>query len=148
MTEEQKQQIYLGFDFGMRRIGVAIGQTVTNTASPLPLILANQGIPNWHEIEVIIKKWNPSALIVGVPLNMDTDEFEFVANMAREFAQSLQKRFNLPVHIIDERLTTKAAREFIYETFGYKALQTQPIDSFAAKFILESWMNQQNTDSK
>jgi putative holliday junction resolvase len=144
MNIHQEQYIYLGFDFGLRRIGVAIGQTVTKTASPLPIILAKQGIPNWQEIKKLIDSWKPTALIVGMPLQMDNSEFELVTQKAREFAEELHKHFHLPVYVIDESLTTKAAREYIYDTFGYRALQTQPVDSFAAKIILESWMNLNN----
>lgn len=143
MNQEHKQHVYIGFDFGMRNIGVAVGQTVTKNASPLPIVLANQGIPNWQEIKNLIDTWKPSALVVGKPVQMDDSDFEFITQKAREFAEELYKRFSIPVHFIDERLTTKAAREYVYDTFGYKALQKQPIDSFAAKIILESWMNQE-----
>lgn len=140
----QQGRIYLGFDFGTRNIGVAVGQSITQTATPLKIIHARDGVPQWQEIAAIIKKWRPDALIVGLPLKMDDSEWgETITKKAQLFAAALRIHFHpLPVHLVDERLTTKAAREFIYDNFGYKALQKEPIDSFAAKIILESWMHE------
>jgi len=132
--------IYLGFDFGLKNIGVAVGQSVTQTATPLAIIHAQQGIPSWRQIDNLIKKWKPAALIVGIPFKMDDTECNVVTQKAQDFAATLEKYTKIKVHTVDERLTTKAAREFIYDNFGYKALQQEPIDSFAAKIILESWM--------
>lgn len=105
--------ILLGFDFGTKRIGVAVGQTVTETARALATIKATQGIPNWEELDKIIKTWSPQALIVGFPLNMDGTE-QPITQLARNFAASLSSRYNIQVHGVDERLTTRDAREQIF----------------------------------
>jgi len=132
---------FLGFDFGLKRIGVAVGQSVTITASPLSIIKAQNGIPDWEEIAKLIATWQPKALIVGVPVNPDGTNQE-ITERARCFARQLHKYYHLPVHEVDERLTTKTAREEIYKKGGYKALQKEAIDSIAAKLILEAWMHE------
>ncbi len=130
--------ILIGFDFGMKRIGIAVGQTVTQTARPLETIMASRGVPNWHDIAKIIKKWQPDALVVGIPLNMDgTDQPVTLA--ARQFAQALSKQTQLTVYEMDERLTTKDARERLFAQGGYKALQGGQIDQIAAQLILQNW---------
>lgn len=133
--------ILLGFDFGMKRIGVAVGQTITKTARPLTMIPAIDGTPNLDMLTKLIKTWQPAALVVGIPLNMDGTE-QKTTHAARQFAEMLRTRFQLPVHEIDERLTTKAARENLFEEGGYKALQNRQVDSVAAQLILQNWLNQ------
>lgn len=140
IMHNNNEKIFLGFDFGMRNIGTAVGQLVTKTATPLKIILAKNGTPNWDEVGKLIKEWNPDALVVGIPFDMDGNEIERITKAAQKFLQELKKHFNLPTYAADERLTTKAARERIYESGGYKALQKTPIDSIAAKLILEGWM--------
>ena len=130
--------ILLGFDFGMKRIGVAIGQTVTRTARPLETLPAKEGIPNWSVMEKLFSKWQPSAIIVGIPLNMDGSE-QPITRHARHFAESLRQRYQLPVHEMDERLTTKDARERLFAEGGYKALQNGQVDQVAAQLILQNW---------
>jgi putative Holliday junction resolvase len=133
--------ILLGFDFGTKRIGVAVGQTVTKTARPLTTIKAIDGKPQQDVLRKLIKIWQPSALIVGIPLNMDGTE-QPITQSARAFAEMLRSQFQLPVHEIDERLTTKAARENLFEEGGYKALQNGQVDSVAAQLILQNWLTQ------
>lgn len=133
--------ILLGFDFGMKRIGVAVGQTVTKTARPLTVIKATEGKPQLDALAKLIKTWRPSALVVGIPLNMDGTE-QAVTIAARGFAELLRNKFQLPVYEMDERLTTKAARESLFEEGGYKALQNGQVDPVAAQLILENWLTQ------
>lgn len=134
-------QTFLGFDFGLKYIGVATGQTFTYTAQPLTTLIANQGIPQWDEVKKLIHNWRPNALVVGLPLNMDGSE-QPLTHAAKKFAKQLEENFQLTVHLIDERLTSVAAREYLFEQGGYKALQKKAIDSMAAKFILETWLSQ------
>jgi putative Holliday junction resolvase len=134
-------QILLSFDFGTKRIGLAVGQTVTKTARPLTTIKANNGIPNWDELDKLIKTWRPDALIVGIPLNMDGTE-QPLTQLAQRFSESLTKRYPIPVYGVDERLTTKDARDQVFAKGGYKALQNGQIDSVAAQLILETWFMQ------
>lgn len=134
-------EILLGFDFGMKRIGVAVGQTVTKTARPLTTLKANQGVPQWDMLNKLIKIWHPDGLIIGIPLNMDGTE-QPLTLAARNFAQSLQTRYQLPVYEMDERLSTKDARERLFEQGGFKALQNGQVDSVAAQLILQNWLAQ------
>ena len=130
--------IIIGFDFGLKRIGVAIGQTVTQTARPLNTLPAKQGIPRWETIDQLIKNWNPSAFAVGIPLNMNGTT-QPITHKAQQFAQQLKERYHLPLYEVDERLTTKAAREQLFTTGGYSALQDGRVDSVAAQLILQHW---------
>jgi len=136
----EKNLTFLGFDFGLKRIGIAVGQSVTMSATPLPIIKV-QNTSHWKTIAKLITTWKPCALIVGVPIDMEGSE-QLITKLARRFAKQLYDQFHLPVHQVDERLTTKAAREKIYEIGGYKALQKAAIDSVAAGLILESWMRE------
>jgi putative Holliday junction resolvase len=130
---------FLGFDFGTKNIGVAVGQTITLTASPLNPLAAKMGIPNWDQIAVLISKWQPAAVVVGIPLNMDSTS-QLMTKMAKQFAHDLNRIFSLTVYEVDERLTTVEAKQLLYELGGYKGLKEVSIDCFAAKLILESWM--------
>src|SRR5258708_31898692 len=117
IKNETPPKILLAFDFGMKRIGVAIGQMVTQTARPLDTLPAKNGIPNWETLTKLINKWQPDALVVGIPLNMDGSP-QKMSQHAHEFAEMLSVRFNIPIHKIDERLTTKAARENMFKQGG------------------------------
>lgn len=129
----------LGFDFGMKRIGVAVGQAITCSASPLITLSAKQGKPDWLALTELIDTWRPDALVVGIPLNMDGSS-QFITRAAQYFANQLEKRYPLTVYRMDERLTTVAARAEVFDAGGYKALKISQIDSVAAKLILEAWL--------
>jgi len=129
---------FIGFDFGTKYIGVAIGQSVTQTATPLITLRARQGIPQWHEIQKIITEWEPNALVVGLALQPDGTDSQ-TSKKARSFGESLKKRFALPVHFIEERLTSVAANLILKEDHQYPR-QTDS-DSMAAAIILESFLN-------
>ncbi|MBL6734538.1 MAG: Holliday junction resolvase RuvX [Shewanellaceae bacterium] len=131
----------LGFDFGTKYIGIAIGQTITSSASPLCSIRAQDGIPNWDTIEQLITTWQPDLLVVGLPLNMDGSEQPLTAR-ARKFAQRLHGRFGLPFVLQDERLTTADAKATLFAQGGYKALKKEQIDALSAVFILENYLAQ------
>lgn len=133
------EAVYLGFDFGFKRIGVAVGQHLTKSATPLSTIPATEGTPDWAKLDVIVKKWRPKALIVGLPTQIDGSKL-YVTKPAKKFAKLLQTRFNLPVHLVDERLTTIEARAQLFESGGYKKLKKSEIDSLAATIILEQWL--------
>lgn len=128
----------MGFDFGLKRIGVAIGQTVTRTARPLDTLAAKDGVPNWAMLDRLMKKWQPECLVVGIPLNMDGTD-QPITQHARAFAQILQDRYQLRVDGMDERLTTKDAKERLFAEGGYKALQDGQVDRVAAQLILQNW---------
>lgn len=131
--------LYLGFDFGYKRIGVAVGQSLTKSASPLETLSAKKGIPSWDQVKALIKKWQPVGLIVGLPTKIDGKE-QYTTKAARIFAESLQSQYHLPVHLVDERLTTVEARTTLYQQGGYRKIQQSQVDSVAACIILEQWL--------
>jgi len=134
----------LAFDFGLARIGVAVGQPITATATPLETLKAKAGIPDWQIVEKLIKEWQPKLLIVGEPFNMDSSDQQITLK-ARKFANRLHGRFGLPFEMFDERLSSAAAREEIFEYGGYRKLKKTQIDSIAAALILESWFSAQSS---
>lgn len=140
MLDDQEMRVLLGFDFGLKHIGVAVGQVITRTARPLLALPAKEGIPAWDKLTALIHKWQPQALVVGIPLHMDGSEQPLTA-AARHFGQSLQQFYHLPIFEIDERLTTVDARERLFTAGGYRALQKDKIDSLAAQLILQNWLN-------
>ena len=121
----------LGFDFGMKHIGVAVGQTITRTANPLTSLKAINGIPNWEELNKLIKTWNAKTLIVGIPLNMDGTEQPITA-AAKKFSNRLHAHYQLPVQTVDERLTTVEAKQQLFDSEGYRGLDKKSIDSYSA----------------
>lgn len=125
----------LGFDFGMKYIGVAVGQSVTKTASPLTTLNAKDGIPHWPDIQALIEQWHPNDLVVGIPLNMDGTE-QPITFCARRFAKRLENKFYLPVHTVDERLTSWEAKA--RQVKGNK----NTLHALAAMIILEQWINE------
>jgi putative Holliday junction resolvase len=131
--------VFLGFDFGYKRIGVAVGQHITCRARPLLTLDAKQGVPDWDAVQKIIKEWRPLALIVGLPTCIDDSE-QYTTIAARSFAKKLGKRFSLPVHLVDERLSTVEARSQLFAEGGYRRIKQSQIDSFAACIILEQWL--------
>jgi putative Holliday junction resolvase len=100
----------LAFDFGLRHIGVAVGQTVTGTASPLTTLAARSGTPDWDAVVALVREWAPQALVVGLPLNMDDTESE-MSGRARRFANRLGSASGIAVHLVDERLTSRAVKD-------------------------------------
>jgi putative Holliday junction resolvase len=139
--KKYSHDILFGFDFGMKRIGVAVGQTVTKSARPLATIQAAQGSPHWDSLTKLVKKWHPDAFIVGIPLNMDGSE-QPLTQAAQKFADLLRERFQLPVYGMDERLTSVEAKARVFTEGGYKALKNTEIDSVAAQLILQNWLAQ------
>ncbi|MCP4411885.1 MAG: Holliday junction resolvase RuvX [Gammaproteobacteria bacterium] len=135
-----KNQQVIAFDYGEKHIGVAVGQTVTNTATPLKPLFAKDGQPDWQTVERLIKEWQPDYLLVGLPLNMDTTE-QLLTRRAKKFANRLNGRFGITVKMMDERLSSVEAREQLFSACGFKGLNKNSIDSQAACLILESWFN-------
>ncbi|MGL5741863.1 MAG: Holliday junction resolvase RuvX [Legionella sp.] len=131
--------VYLGFDFGYKRIGVAVGQQLTLSATPLATLSARVGVPDWSAVAKVIAQWTPQALIVGIPTCIDGSEL-YTTSAARRFAKQLAKRFALPVHLVDERLSTVEAREQLFAQGGYRKIKKSEVDSIAACVILEQWL--------
>ncbi|HID4045634.1 TPA: Holliday junction resolvase RuvX [Pluralibacter gergoviae] len=131
----------VAFDFGTKSIGVAVGQRITGTARPLAALKANDGNPDWTLIERLLREWQPEAVIVGLPLNMDGTEQPLTAR-ARKFANKIHGRFGVKIILHDERLSTVEARAGLFEHGGYRALNKGRIDSASAVVILESFFEQ------
>ncbi len=129
----------LGFDYGTLRIGVAVGQSLTGTASPVDIVPAADGIPDWDHVKHLVEQWQPDIFIVGLPYNMDDSESELLVR-ARKFALRLHGRFHRPWYGMDERLSSFEAREVLS---ARKSSKDRPLDSVAAQLILESWFRQQ-----
>lgn len=127
----------LGFDYGPRKIGVAVGQQVTATAAPLTTLRCRDDGPDWPRIEALMREWRPDAAVVGLPFNMDDTE-TVIAPLARRFARQIAGRFGLPVYLVDERLTTREARHIL----GPKATSRAVVDAMAAKLLLETWLSE------
>ena len=123
----------IGFDFGTRHIGVASGQSITGRAQALAELSARDGIPDWTVLAQLITEWQPDALVVGDPLNMDGSVSEMCLR-ARKFARRLQHRFNIPVHLVDERLSSFEVR------LSAGAGRTERVDSGVAALLVENWL--------
>jgi putative Holliday junction resolvase len=128
-----------GFDFGPRKIGIAVGQTLTGTATPLATLRSRGHKPDWAGIERLVRDWQPRAAVLGLPMRMDDTEEDWTP-LVRRFGRQLQGRFGLEVHLIDERLTSRAAREALG---GRQDNRADQVDAVAAKLILETWLCEQ-----
>lgn len=131
----------LAFDFGLRRIGIAIGQQVTNSANPLGVARNGADGPDWPYIESLIREWRPARLIVGMPLHTDGSENETTVAV-RRFIDDLQ-RFDLAVEAVDERYSSAEALEKLKEerASGLRGrISKEQIDSAAATLIAERWL--------
>lgn len=127
----------LGFDFGLARIGVAVGQSITGTASPVTTVPAQDGEPSWQEIAKLVQSWRPTHLVVGIPYNTDGSESD-MSSRARKFACTLEQ-FDIPVVTTDERYTTREARSILEETYGDRRGKAK-VDALAACIIVEQFL--------
>ncbi len=136
----------MAFDYGTKQIGVAVGQTLTRRAEPVAVLRARDGVPDWNDIARLISEWKPDTLVVGLPLNMDGSPSE-MSGRAEKFSRRLHGRFNLPVHCIDERLSTFEAKQSLRDSGRTPAsYRDNPVDSLAAALLLETWLNEQPED--
>ena len=122
----------IAFDFGIKKIGVAVGQTSTYTSSPLLIIKNKDGKVNWEEINKLINEWKPELIIVGKPLNMDGTDSEIMKKVDR-FLKKLKSLHHARYEYIDERLTTFEAKQILAEN------KNNNIDANAAKILIENW---------
>jgi len=131
----------IAFDFGLRRIGVAVGQTLTGSANVLAVVpVATQ--PDWQLITNILGEWKPVALVVGLPLSADGGETD-MSKGARRFGRQLEGRFGIPVLFEDERLTSFSAGQRFVESRARSGMRRKDAalkDAIAAQIILESWL--------
>lgn len=138
-TPSTPLKLLLGFDYGTKQIGVAVGQPITGQARELCILKAQNGIPDWQKVEALIREWQPDAIVVGLPLNMDGSP-SAMSVRAEKFARRLNGRFNLPVHMQDERLTTFEAKGQRLSEGQRGSYRDNPVDALAAALLLESWL--------
>ena len=122
----------VAFDFGTKKIGVAVGQTATYTSSPLQVILNKDDKVNWNEINKLLNEWKPELIIIGKPLNMDGTDSEIMKQVER-FYQKLKKIYDTNYEYIDERITTFEARQILEDT------NINNVDANAAKILIDNW---------
>lgn len=132
--------VVLGFDFGSKKMGVAVGQTITGTASPLVQLDIQDGEPDWEKITALISEYKPFAFIVGHPIHIDGSK-QVITLLAENFAKLLKAHYDLPVYSVDERLSTVEARRELFEQGGYRALSKKNIDMKSAQIILQEWLD-------
>ncbi|XBC38148.1 MAG: Holliday junction resolvase RuvX [Buchnera aphidicola (Floraphis choui)] len=130
--------IILSFDFGIKSIGVAVGQNITKTAQILPSIKVKNKVINLKKFETLFFEWKPNYIIIGLPLNMNGTE-QSLTKQSKKFSKKLFSHFKIPIHLHDERLTTVEAKSILFERNGFKSLKKNKIDSLSAAIILESW---------
>lgn len=129
----------IGIDYGAARIGVASGQMVTKTATPITTIIAKNGTPDWVKFDKLIKQWRPDEIIIGLPIDTKNRETA-ITKEARGFAKKIQERYQKPVHLINETFSTREAR-WRLEEVQQKPNSHLKVDALAACIILETWMN-------
>lgn len=144
-TRAPSARTVLSFDFGLRRIGVAAGNTLTGTAQALAVVAARDGAPDWRALDALVAEWRPHEIVVGVPYN-DGDASGLAA-AALGFAAGLEARYAIGVHRVDERLTSREAEDELRERrrSGAKARRVRrgDVDREAARLLLLQWMRAQ-----
>jgi putative Holliday junction resolvase len=123
----------LSFDFGTKKIGVAVGQTKTRTSSPLEVIFNKNNATDWKRIHLIVEEWKPQLILVGKPLNMDGTDSDIMQTV-NIFFNRLNKTTNIPCEYVDERLTSFEARQNLSE------IKTDLVDAHAAKILIDHWL--------
>lgn len=131
----------LGFDYGEKRIGIATGQSITRSASPLTTLKAVNNKPDWDSIGELIQQWQPDALIVGLPMLLDGSKSE-ITEKAERFCRQLEGRYHLPVYTINEALSSYEAEHLLRENLKIDQHNKQEIDKMAAAIIVQNWLEQ------
>ncbi|RAW08662.1 Holliday junction resolvase RuvX [Halomonas elongata] len=137
------QRLILGFDFGTRRIGVAVGNELTRSARPLDPLPARDGIPDWTRVARLVDEWRPDLFVVGLPLNMDGTESD-MSTRARKFGKRLFGRYGIPCEMADERGSTREAKAIARDAGHRGNYRDDGVDGLAAVLILEGWLADQD----
>ncbi|MCU7939295.1 MAG: Holliday junction resolvase RuvX [gamma proteobacterium symbiont of Bathyaustriella thionipta] len=146
---------FLGFDYSQNKIGIAVGQRLTGTASSLTTLISRNKKIDWPGIEQLLEQWRPVAFVIGLPLTMEGEEQE-TTEAVKLFGNQLNERYNLPIHFMDERLTSREASHLLgYDGHTSPRRHSKPgkkvkknkqqghdIDQLAAQLILQSWLNE------
>ncbi|AKC59821.1 Holliday junction resolvase RuvX [Blochmannia endosymbiont of Polyrhachis (Hedomyrma) turneri] len=131
--------IVMGFDFGLKNIGIAVGQQLTYTAQPITTLQTKKYQPNWDIMKKIFNIWQPKIFIVGLPININGTN-QPLTYLTYEFSKMLHKTFDLKVIMQDERFSTIEARSRLFKYHGFRSLKPNQINSISAVIILESWL--------
>jgi putative holliday junction resolvase len=138
-------QVVLAFDFGRRRIGVACGDTISRTAAPLNAVPADARGPRWEMIDTLVREWQPSLIVVGLPYNVDGSD-STLTSAAREFAAALERRCRLRVVLVDERYSSREAEARLKSAreagLRRRRVAKADVDAAAACVILERWFTE------
>ena len=129
--------VIVAFDFGLKHIGMAIGQEITNTAQTFYSLKAESGEPNWDELDIIVRDWQPKLFVVGNPINMDGSDSD-MKEKSDKFSNLIRQRYNIPVELMDERLSTREARERMKSDSGHFVDASADTHQISAQIILES----------
>ena len=130
----------MAFDFGEKRIGVATGETVLKVAHPLTTINTEENEVKFSQIEKLIQEWRPALLVVGLPMHMDGGS-HLLTHLSKKFAQRLEGRFNLPIVMVDERLSSVEAAQNLSAAGVKGTKQKAMLDAVAAQSILQSYFD-------
>lgn len=141
LQPKTKDGTYLGFDFGNKKIGVAVGHILTSIASPLTMLPAVNQTPDWSAIGKLITEWQPSGLVVGISRQMDGSDNPITPRMLK-FCRQLDGRYGLPVFQQDETLSTFEAKQLLFDDVNVNATKLWAVqDQLAAQLILQTWLN-------
>ena len=135
--------VIVAFDFGLKHIGMAIGQEITNTAQTFYSLKAQSGEPNWDELDIIVRDWQPKLFVVGNPINMDGSDSD-MKEKSDKFSNLIRQRYNIPVELMDERLSTREARERMKSDSGHFVDASADTHQISAQIILESWFREKS----
>ena len=138
MPDVNAPQMIMAFDFGTQKMGMAVGSSLIESATPLALFPMKDGIPNWDELLKIVKQHQPNLFLIGLPLNMDDSESE-LSTRSRKFARRLRHQTNIETLMVDERLTTREARDELDHYQAQGRGKKLSADSIAATLFIESW---------
>lgn len=136
-------KLILGFDFGTKYIGVAVGQTTTNTARPIACLKNHQQQINWEAIDILIHSWKPQELIVGIPTDLN-NKIQPITIKSLRFYQQLKKRFKLPTHKVNEQLSTWEAKKLLKLQHKEHLAKQELLDinAQAAAILVSQWLNE------
>ncbi len=137
-----RHETVMAIDFGLRNIGIAIGNTLTKTSQPLTVIGAQDGVPDWAALSQLLDEWRPQRILVGLPLNMDGTQSE-LAQRTEKFSRRFEGRFGRAVTLVDERLSSREAKNNARAVGHNGDFSAEPIDHHAAAIILTTWLNDQ-----
>jgi putative Holliday junction resolvase len=130
----------LAFDYGLRRVGVAVGEAALGIAHPLMVIKGGTGDETWEQVAELVGEWRPCAFVVGMPAH-DDGRHHHLAGAVNRFSKQLSRRFGLPVHLIDERFSSSEAASNLREAGVRGRAQKPHLDAFAATAILQAWLD-------